>query len=128
MATWSGALALSVGGVLGVNARYWLGAWIGTWAGPRLPWGTLVVNVSGSFAIGFAATAMARWLPDPRARLFVLTGFLGGYTTFSSLALEALTLWGRGDRGPAIGYMAGSMAAGFVAVALGVAAAGGPRG
>ena len=124
MASWSGAVALSVGGVLGVNARYWLGAWIGRWAGPRLPWATLAVNVSGSFAIGLAATALARWLPDPRARLFVLTGFLGGYTTFSSLALEALSLWSRGERGASLAYMALSMAAGFAAVALGVAAAG----
>ena len=79
-------IVLSAGGVLGVNARYWLASWMSTWAGDRFPWATFAINVSGSFAIGLIATLLARWLPAHPARLFFLVGFLGGYTTFSSFA------------------------------------------
>lgn len=114
---------LSLGGVLGVNARYWLGLWIARWAGTQFPWGTFLINVTGSFAIGFLATALARWLPHPHLRLLVVTGFLGGYTTYSSFAFESLTLWERGERGPSLAYIAGTVAAGLVGVVLGVALA-----
>jgi CrcB protein len=112
---------LSIGGVLGVNARYWLASWMSTWAGDRFPWATFAINVSGSFAIGLIATLLARWLPAHPARLFFLVGFLGGYTTFSSFAFEALVLCERDQIGRALAYMGGSVAAGFVAVMLGVA-------
>ena len=114
-------LALSVGGVLGVNARYWLAVWMSGWAGTRFPWATFAINVSGSFAIGFGATMLARWLPHHYARLFFLVGFLGGYTTFSSFAFEGHALWERGQSGRALTYLGGSVVAGFVAVVLGVA-------
>ena len=114
-------LVLSVGGVLGVNARYWLASWMSGWAGDRFPWATFAVNVSGSFAIGLIATLLARWLPTHPARLFFLVGFLGGYTTFSSFAFEAHVLCERGQAGRAFAYMGGSVAAGFIAVLLGVA-------
>jgi CrcB protein len=116
-------LVLSVGGALGVNARYWLGVAMGRWTGERLPWATVTINVSGSFAIGFLAVALARLWPHPLARLFVLTGFLGGYTTFSSFTLESLTLWDEGQRRLAAANTVGSVAAGLAAVALGVALA-----
>jgi CrcB protein len=111
--------ALSIGGVLGVNARFWLGLLINRWAGPQFPWATLVINVTGSFLIGFLTIVLARWLPHPNMRLLVITGFLGGYTTFSTFAFESLNLWERGERGLSLGYMAGSVAAGFLAVAFG---------
>jgi CrcB protein len=117
---WGSILALSAGGVLGVNARYWLGYWFSRWVSHQFPWATFVINVSGSFAIGFLTVALARWLPHPNARLFVLVGILGGYTTFSTFSFDALTLWERGEVGLALAYMAGSVVAGFVAVALGV--------
>jgi CrcB protein len=115
--------ALSVGGVFGVNARYWLGVWVNRWAGEQFPWATFLINISGSFAIGLLATLLARWLPHPGVRLFVVTGFLGGYTTYSSFAFESLTLWERGERGISLSYMASTLVAGFLAVALGVALA-----
>lgn len=115
--------ALSLGGIVGVNARYWLGLWVNRWASAQFPWATLLINVSGSFAIGFLATLLARWLPHPNARLLVVTGFLGGYTTYSTFAFESLTLWDRGERGLSLGYMASTVVAGFVAVTLGVALA-----
>ena len=118
----SRVVVLSIGGALGVNVRYWLGVLIARWTGPRFPWSTVAINVSGSFAIGLGAVVLAHRWPDPLARLFVLTGFLGGYTTFSAFAFESLAMWERGDRGLAAANAIGSLAAGLVAVALGVAA------
>ena len=114
-------VALSVGGVLGVNARYWLASWMSGWAGDRFPWSTFAINVSGSFAIGLIATLLGRWLPSHPARLFALVGFLGGYTTFSAFAFEAHVLWERGQIVRAFAYLGGSVMAGFVTVVLGVA-------
>jgi CrcB protein len=111
---------LSVGGALGVNARYWLAVWMSGWAGSRFPWATFAINVSGSFAIGLLATILARWLPHHPARLFFLVGFLGGYTTFASFAFEGQILWGRGEIARALAYLGGSVVAGFVAVVLGI--------
>src|SRR5205814_1888258 len=61
--------ALSLGGVLGVNARYWLGVWINRWAGSQFPWATFTINVTGSFLIGFLTMLLARWLPHPNMRI-----------------------------------------------------------
>jgi CrcB protein len=119
MEGWLRVAVLSAGGALGVNARYWLGVWVSRWAGARFPWATVLINVSGSFAIGFLTVALAAWLPHPHARLFALVGFLGGYTTFSTFSFESLTLWERGEPGLALGNMVGSVVAGFAAAALG---------
>ncbi len=115
--------ALSVGGVFGVNARYWLGVWVNRWTSQQFPWPTFVINVTGSFAIGFLAVLLARWLPHHNARLLVITGFLGGYTTYSTFAFESQTLWERGEKAVSVGYMASTLLAGFLAVWLGVALA-----
>jgi CrcB protein len=121
MEMWYQIAALSVGGVLGVNARYWLGFLINRWLGSHFPWATFTINVTGSFAIGFCTVFLARWLPHPHARLVVVVGFLGGYTTFSSYSLESLTLWEQGEHGLCLAYMFGSVAAGFAGVVLGTA-------
>ena len=63
---------LSVGGILGVNARYWLGVFVNRWTGAQFPWATFTINVSGSFAIGLLSVLLVRWLPHPHARLFVV--------------------------------------------------------
>lgn len=118
---WIRVAVLSVGGALGVNARYWLGDRIARWTGPEFPWSTVAINVSGSFAIGLGAVLLAHLWPDPLVRLFALTGFLGGYTTFSAFSFESLAIWERGDRGLAMANAIGSVAAGLAAVALGVA-------
>ncbi len=122
METWYQVAVLSLGGVLGVNARYWLGVAITRWVGSQFPWATFTINVTGSFAIGFCTVILARWLPHPHARLLVVVGFLGGYTTFSSYSFESLALWERGERGLCLTYMVGSVFAGFVAVVLGTVA------
>jgi fluoride exporter len=119
--TWYRIVVLSVGGSLGVNARYWLGVAITRWVGTRFPWATFSINVSGSFAIGLLTMLLSRWLPHPHARLLVVVGFLGGYTTFSSFSLEAMTLWERGETWSCLGYLLGSVVAGLAAVVLGAA-------
>ncbi len=119
--TWYQIAVLSVGGVLGVNARYWLGVVINRWTGSQFPWATLTINVTGSFAIGLFTVLLARWLPHPHGRLLVVVGFLGGYTTFSSFSAESLTLWERGEQWLCLAYMVGSVSAGFAAVVLGSA-------
>jgi CrcB protein len=123
METWFKVVALSVGGSLGVNARYWLGVWMSRWTSPQFPWATFAINVSGSLLIGFLTVALSRWLPHPNARLLIITGFLGGYTTFSTFENDNLTLWERGESLLMGANLMGSVAAGLVAVVLGTALA-----
>lgn len=119
-------LVLSVGGALGVNARYWLGVWISRWASPQFPWATFAINVSGSFVIGVLTVALTRWWPHPHLRLLLITGVLGGYTTFSTFALESAILWERGETVLAVANLGGSVVLGFAAVVLGLALARAP--
>jgi fluoride exporter len=117
-------LLLTIGGALGTNARYWLAVWMSSRVNPRFPWATFTINVSGSFAIGLLATLLNRWLPGQSghpARLFLLVGFLGGYTTFSTFSLESHVLWENHQIRAALAYMAGSLFVGLAAVVLGVA-------
>ena len=90
------------------------------WAGEKFPWATFTINVTGSFAIGFLTIFLARWLPHPNAMLLLITGLLGGYTTFSAYSFESLSMWERGDRWNAFAYALGSVLAGLLAVTLGV--------
>ena len=123
MELWVKVMVLSLGGALGVNVRYWMGAWISRWASPQFPWPTFTINVSGSFAIGFLAVLLARWLPHPNIRLLVIVGFLGGYTTFSSYSYETLTLAERGELALAFVYVTSSVILGLAAVGSGAALA-----
>jgi len=118
---WTRILAVSIGGVFGVNARYWLGVLMTRWV--AAPWATFTINVTGSFAIGFLTMALARWLPHPHVRLVVLTGFLGGYTTFSTWTFESALLWDRGERGLALANLFGSLVVGMAAALAGMALA-----
>ncbi len=121
MDVWNRMLVLSIGGALGVNARYWLSVALTRWTGPRFPWATFAINVTGSFAIGVLAVVLAHRWPHPLGRLFIVVGFLGGYTTFSSFAFESFTLWEKGDRGLSLANTFGSVVAGTAAVVVGVA-------
>ena len=113
---WSRVVCLSVGGVLGVNARYWLALAIDRAAGIRFPWATFVINVTGSFLIGLGAVVLSRYGPHSLARVLVLTGFLGGYTTFSTFTYESLSLFERGDATRAALNLIGSVLLGLAAV------------
>jgi CrcB protein len=84
-----------LGGGLGSIARFGCSGLIAAGFGERFPWGTLLVNVIGSFVIGFFATLTGtegRWLVTPTFRQFVMPGICGGYTTFSSFSLQTLDL------------------------------------
>jgi len=86
---------VGIGSALGGIARYWASGLLASRYGESFPWGTLFVNVSGSFIIGFFATLTApegRWLVGPSGRNFFMTGICGGYTTFSSFSLQTLSL------------------------------------
>lgn len=101
-------LYVGLGAFLGANARYWLGAWAATRYGTTFPYGTLLVNVTGSFVLGFAIAYLALRTYSPNWRLFVAVGLCGGYTTFSSYAYETLRLLEDGDLLLAFLYCVGS--------------------
>jgi len=86
---------VAIGGALGSVLRFWFSGVVARCFGETFPWGTLCVNVTGSFIIGFFATLTGpdgRWLVAPTARQFVMIGICGGYTTFSSFSLQTLSL------------------------------------
>ena len=93
-------ILVMLGGALGTGARFWASGFIAERAGELLPLGTLVVNVTGSFAIGFLAALTGpegRFLVSPLVRQFFMIGVCGGYTTFSSFSLQTLDLVRDGD-------------------------------
>jgi len=114
-----GLLALvALGGAVGSVLRYSVGLWCTAWFGTALPWGTLAVNVIGSGLIGILGGAMLGGLPLPNElRLLVITGFLGGFTTFSAFSLDVGVLWARS---PAwgIGYLLATVVLSLGAFAL----------
>lgn len=91
---------IGIGSALGGMARFAVSRGFATWIGETFPWGTMTVNVTGSFIIGFLATVSGpdgRLLTGPDVRQFLLVGFCGGYTTFSSFSLQTLALLREGD-------------------------------
>lgn len=105
-------VAVAVGGAIGSVARFWLTAVMTTLTGPRFPWGTLLINVLGSFVIGLVAgftLTPERIAIHPNVRIFLMTGVCGGFTTFSAFSLQTLELMQGGELVPAFGYAAGSV-------------------
>jgi len=110
---------IAVGGALGSLARYAVALAFGSWDAAQLPWATLTVNLVGCLAIGaVAAIALAGHGPW-WVRPFIVTGILGGFTTFSALALEAGLLLDAGRTLVAIAYVAATMVFGLLAVRAG---------
>ena len=115
-------LWIALGSALGGMARYACSSLIANWFGQGFPWGTLLVNVAGSFVIGFFATLTGpdgRIFADTLTRQFVMIGILGGYTTFSSFSLQTLNLVQDGEWWLAGANVALSVLACLVAVWLG---------
>ena len=101
-------LQVAAGGALGAGARYLVNVAAMRALGPGFPWATMVVNVAGSFLMGVLVVWLAKrggtgWAP------FLMTGVLGGFTTFSAFSLDVATLWERGEAGLAASYALASV-------------------
>jgi CrcB protein len=115
--------ALACGGAIGAIARYAIS--LGLPTDPRrFPWGTFVINVSGSFILGFLLILLIEQFPRGRlARPVIGTGFLGAYTTFSTFMVEAVELVRDGALGTALLYLAASLVVGLSAMWIGMTSA-----
>lgn len=119
-------LWIALGSALGGVSRFALSGFIAQHLGEVFPWGTILINVTGCFAIGFFATLTepeGRFMVSPVGRHFFMTGFLGGYTTFSSFSLQTLSLAREGEFLKAGANAVGSLVLCLVAVWLGHLAA-----
>lgn len=116
-------LSVALGGALGAVARYGLSGWVHEAAGTVLPWGTLFVNITGSFLLGFAARYLEFAVVAPELRGALTVGFLGAFTTFSTYSFETVALLQDGAWGRAAAYGVGSLLLGLLFVLAGFAAA-----
>lgn len=113
---------VAIGGAIGSVARYLVGVWGTRLAGPNFPWGTITVNIVGAFLIGLMVEVVARRFDaSAEMRVFIVTGIIGGFTTWSSFTLDAVVLFERGEMGLAALYLGGSLALSFAAIFAGLA-------
>ena len=110
---------VALGGAVGASARYLAGVAAIRVMGPGFPWGTLTVNVVGSFVMGAVVVLLAH-LSATRFAPFLMTGVLGGFTTFSAFSLDVATLYERGDVGQAAIYVAASVGVSLAALFAGL--------
>src|SRR5215216_5387286 len=108
-------LWVALGGAAGATARFAVAQWTGARWGWTFPWGTFAVNVTGSLAIGLVMTLLLARGADPAYRFLLVTGFLGGYTTFSAFSFEAVALLEARRWDVAALYVVGSVAPGLLA-------------
>jgi CrcB protein len=114
-------LLISLGAILGANCRYWIGEWANERFGVAFPYGNLIINLSGSFILGFfMILAVDRFLIDPQWRLMITIGFLGSYTTFSSYTYESVNLIFSGQPYLGLINLFGSSLLGALAVLMGI--------
>jgi fluoride exporter len=91
-------LVISLGAIVGANARYFISRYAAQALGPVFPYGTLFINIAGSFVVGFFVVwTSERVLADPRWRLLIVIGFCGSLTTFSSYAFESMSYFEKGQ-------------------------------
>jgi CrcB protein len=117
-APWPQALAVAAGAAAGALLRWRAGLWLNT-AWPGFPLGTLLVNCAGGLLVGVSLVAFDRW-PSDVLRLLVMTGFLGGLTTFSAFSAESLLLLERGQALMALGHTLAHVLGALTCAALGV--------
>lgn len=117
-------LLIGMGGFAGANLRYLLQLWTTTHWGLRFPYGTLIINVTGSFVLGFFLTLITERISvSPNWRYLIAIGLLGGYTTFSSFTVEAIGLLESGRWAAGLTYVGGSVILALLAAFAGVALA-----
>jgi CrcB protein len=117
-------LLACAGGAIGAGARFLVGVGAARWLGTLLPWGTLIVNVAGSFLMGVVVAMIAsRFAGSVELRTFLATGVLGGFTTFSAFSLDFYALAGRGETALAFGYALVSVVLSIAALYAGFAVA-----
>jgi CrcB protein len=119
-----GFISVALGSVLGAVARYFVSGLVARRVGETFPYGTLLINVTGAFAIGIfggLASDRASLFAEPDPWLFAVTGFLGAYTTVSSFSLQTLSLARDGEGSRAALYVALSVGLSLAAAALGFA-------
>lgn len=115
---------VGLGGFLGSNARYLLSGWAAEHWGSQFPYGTLVINVSGSLILGFFLTvATERLLVPVNVRLFFATGVCGGFTTFSTFTYESMQLFDQASVGMGMLNILGSVMLGLLGAFIGIALA-----
>jgi CrcB protein len=112
-------IQVALGGAIGSSLRYLSNVGAMRWFGPNFPYGTIFVNILGSFAMGVLVVFLAHKGGNRFAPL-LMTGVLGGFTTFSAFSLDSFTLWQRGDNLVALGYVLGSVVLSFSALIAGV--------
>ncbi|MGB8621436.1 MAG: fluoride efflux transporter CrcB [Paracoccaceae bacterium] len=110
---------VAIGGALGASCRYMVGHYAVRMMGHGFPWGTLTVNIVGSFLMGVLITVLAE-KGGARLSPLLVTGVLGGFTTFSSFSLDAVTLFERGQAGLAGAYVFVSVMVSLAAIAVGI--------
>ncbi len=114
-------LAIAIGGALGAVGRFWCVSWVTSLVGKGFPWGTLAVNVIGSFMIGIMyVVIMSKLHLQPEYRAILVTGFLGAFTTFSTFSLEAFELLQKGALGHGLAYIGASVILCILAVWAGI--------
>ena len=106
---------VALGGALGSMLRYLTNVGVMRLIGTGFPYGTMIVNILGSFLMGFLIVALAH-KDATRLAPLLMTGFLGGFTTFSAFSLDTLTLWERGDQPLALVYVIGSVGLSLLAI------------
>ena len=113
---------VAVGGAIGAALRHLVNMGSLRLVGPGYPWGTMAINIVGAFAMGVFIELLARrFNASNELKLFVATGVLGGFTTFSAFSLDAALLWERGEGGLAALYVAASVVLTLAGVAAGLA-------
>jgi fluoride exporter len=110
---------VALGGAIGASLRYLSNVSAMRIFGPGFPYGTLFVNILGSFAMGVLIVALAK-KGGTHLAPFLMTGILGGFTTFSAFSLDSFTLWERGDITTALAYVAGTVILSLGALAAGI--------
>lgn len=112
---------VGIGGFVGALARYYVSQGVGRWLGASFPYGTFLINVTGSWFLGFVGTLALDHgtLVPPSMRWLLMVGFVGAYTTFSTFMFESLQLVKQGAIAEAALYAAGSLVVGLVAVWVG---------